>query len=96
MGDAIRVRWTDGPTVKMVDAIVDQYSAGKFDGMTDYYDYRSTGWTEAFGSAKYISTKRDYSDSVIAWAKKTYGEEETRFTPEWQEQLSKLSIIRTK
>lgn len=68
MGDSIDVRWTDGPTSKQVEAIIDKYSAGSFDGMTDYYNYSSSTWTDAFGDAKYVHAKRDYSDLLVAKA----------------------------
>jgi hypothetical protein len=64
-GDAIRVSWLDGVTVEDVEAITSKYKAGHFDGSTDYYDYNSTAWTEAFGDTKYISTSRDYSPEFI-------------------------------
>lgn len=66
MGDAIDVAWTDGPTSEQVNPIINRYSAGTFDGMTDYYDYKASAWTDAFGDAKYVHGKREYSDSMIA------------------------------
>lgn len=64
-GNAIRVSWTDGPTVAQVEEITNKYRAGRFDGMTDSYDYEFSYWTEAFGDAKYISSNREYSDAFI-------------------------------
>lgn len=52
-GDAIDISWIDGPTSKQVDEIIDRYSAGSFDGMTDCYNYGRNAWIEAFGDAKY-------------------------------------------
>jgi hypothetical protein len=52
MGDDIRVSWADGPTSAQVDAIINRYRAGTFDGMTDSYDYEHSAWTDAFGDAK--------------------------------------------
>jgi len=66
-GDALRVAWTDGPAVDRVSAIAGQYKAGSFDGQTDVYNYACTAWTEAFGEAKYVSTRRDYSPPLAAW-----------------------------
>src|SRR5262245_59165835 len=65
MGNSINVRWTDGPTAKQVDKIIDKYAAGSFDGMTDCYNYSQDTWTEAFGNAKYVHSRRDYSDDLI-------------------------------
>ncbi len=78
MGNSIDVEWTDGPTSKQVDAIIDKYSAGDFDGMTDSYNYRNNAWTDAFGDAKYVHGRRHYSDTLIGDAIKAlvieYGE----------------------
>ena len=65
MGDTIDVAWTDGPTNKAVDAIINRYAAGDFDGMTDSYTYSHTAWSDAFGDAKYVHSRRNYSDGVI-------------------------------
>jgi|SRR5208282_2420182 len=65
MGNDLRVSWTDGPNTKQVDAIIDKYSAGSFDGMTDSYTYAHDVWTDAFGEAKYVFSTRHYSDRVI-------------------------------
>jgi len=66
MGNAIRINWTDGPTVSQVEAISASYVAGSFDGMTDSYDYRKDhAWGDAFGQAKYITTRREHSDAAI-------------------------------
>jgi hypothetical protein len=66
MGNDLRVGWTDGPTTKQVDAVADKYSGGSFDGMEDIYNYSDTPWTDAFGSAKFVSTCRSDSDEAIA------------------------------
>lgn len=66
-GDAIDVRWVDGPTSKQVDEIIGRYEAGSFDGMTDSYSYRDDrAFTSAFGDAKYIHGSRDCSDAMLA------------------------------
>lgn len=71
MGDAIDVRWTDGPTSGQVDEIVKRYAAGSFDGMDDSYNYSRNAWRDAFGDAKYIHTSRDASERAIASALRT-------------------------
>lgn len=65
-GNAIRVSWTDGPTVSQVEEITGKYRAGSFDGSTDCYDYEFSYWTEAFGDAKYISSSRTVSDELAS------------------------------
>lgn len=65
-GSSIDVKWTDGPTTKQVDEIIERYEAGSFDGMTDCYDYRKDhAWTDAFGSGKYVHSTRDYSPELV-------------------------------
>lgn len=63
---SVNVRWTDGPTTNQVDAIVSKYKAGRFDGMTDCYEYDRGPWGEAFGDAQYVFTSRKYSDALLA------------------------------
>ena len=79
MGNAIRVGWTDGPNTAQVDSIVTKYKAGSFNGMEDIYEYKRTDWKDAFGSAKYITTSRGRSESLIesaiAIVSKRYGAE---------------------
>jgi len=71
-GDDIRVEWLDGPTSAQVDAIIQRYRTGTFDGMTDSYEYRDDhAWTDAFGDAKYIFAQRENSDRAIASAIRT-------------------------
>jgi len=64
-GDAIRIRWNDGPTTEQVEAISNKYEAGSFDGSQDLYEYKDSAWIEAFGDAKYITTNRDHSPELI-------------------------------
>lgn len=71
MGDAIDVSWTDGPVSAQVQAIINKYSAGSFDGMQDLYTYSGEAFTKAFGDAKYVHSKRSLSDAAIASAIRT-------------------------
>ena len=79
MGNAIRVGWTDGPNTAQVEAIINKYKAGSFNGMEDIYEYSLSDWNEAFGSGKYITTSRGQSvslvESGIAIVCKRYGAE---------------------
>jgi len=68
-GDAIDVRWTDGPTSKSVEKIVNKYAEGSFDGMTDCYEYargEARQFNERHGGAKYVQTHREYSPALVA------------------------------
>jgi len=89
MGDSIDVRWTDGPTTKQVDAIINKYSAGSFDGVTDCYNYSTDdAWTHAFGDAKYVHSNRSYSADLAAQSIKTlvkdYGSDGVPTVEEYQ------------
>ncbi len=68
MGNSIRVGWTDGPTSKEVDTIINKYSAGTFDGMVDLYTYSHNAFIDKYGSGKYITSNRHYSDEFVAMA----------------------------
>ncbi len=66
-GNSVRVTWIDGPTTSQVECIINRYSQGNFDGMTDSYTYSDDRtWNDAFGSTKYVFANRDYSDRVLA------------------------------
>lgn len=58
-GDAVRVRYYDGPTVDKVRAIVDKYAAGHFDGMQDLYIYDRD---RNLPTAKYVTIARRESN----------------------------------
>ena len=66
MMDAVNIKWEDGPTQASVDQMLSVFKDGRFDSMTDYYEYNPTEWTRTFGSAKYISTTRSHSDLLLA------------------------------
>lgn len=65
---AINVGWTDGPTPAAVDAVIDRYQAGHFDGMTDSYEDNESAFCEVFGSVRYVFSDRDRSDALTALA----------------------------
>lgn len=65
-GSSIRVRWTDGPTKKMVQSIIGGYQGGGFDGMTDYkysFDGFMDGERVRFGG-DFLFIDRDISDAA--------------------------------
>jgi len=69
MGTSIDVEWTDGPTIRSVDALVNRYKSSEFDGMTDtsttiYQEDPETGEQIHYG-AKYVMTQRNYSKSML-------------------------------
>lgn len=56
-GSDVSVNWTNGPTSSEVNAIIDKYQYGDFDGMQDLYELRRNR-PETNGSAKYIFGNR--------------------------------------
>lgn len=57
MGDSVRISWNLGPTIDKINAIVDKYQYGHFDGMTDSYEYSNC---KSFPQTKFVQTQRDY------------------------------------
>lgn len=64
MGDAVDVRWMDGPTVEQVDAFTDKYQYGRFNGMEDMYEI--TNRVEGLPQTKYVQTSRSMSPETRA------------------------------
>lgn len=67
-GNSMSVKWTDGPTSDAVSEFSELFSGGSFSGQDDSYTYSRAPFAELFGSAKYISTNRDYSDALVSKA----------------------------
>ena len=63
MGCSVDIGWTDGPTLKEVEAITSKYQTSGFDGMTDRSYSTSTHWNTVFGGAKFVQEQRSYSDA---------------------------------
>lgn len=54
-GSSIDISWTDGPTAKLVDAYVQPFAGGGFDGMIDM-KYSSESWLYSDGPASFAQT----------------------------------------
>lgn len=62
-GSSVRVRWTDGPTTAMVEAIAKRFQGSSFDGMVDlksYHDSELDGERVHFG-ADHVFCERAFS-----------------------------------
>jgi len=71
MGSSIDVGWTDGPTAKQVDAILDCFEGAGFDGMTDCKTYRGPSvWRgrRVEWGADYVHGSRHESAALLASA----------------------------
>jgi hypothetical protein len=74
-GDAVNIAWTDGPTQSRVNAAVNQYQEGHFDGMIDLYEYSND--RPDIPQAKYVHGQRRESDErraeALAYVNRRYG-----------------------
>ena len=60
-GNSLDVSWINGPTDDAVQSIADKYQYGKFDSMTDCYNYNS----EFSGvGVKYVFAQRTVTDDI--------------------------------
>lgn len=62
--DSVRVNWTNGVTVKMVEEITGKYKLGHFDGMTDSYEYSNR--RHDVPQVSYVFLSRDISEDIYA------------------------------
>lgn len=60
--NSVRVSWTNGVTVAMVDEITSKYKMGHFDGMTDSYEY--TNRRHDIPQVSYVFLTRDISEDI--------------------------------
>lgn len=61
-GASIRVKWTDGPTSKQVDKVVQPFSGSAFDPMIDL-KYSVTSWLLPDGSVQFGNSSGTYNGS---------------------------------
>ena len=61
-GDSVNITWTDGPIVKDVEKVTNKYQYGRFDGMTDMYEYSNS--REDLPQSKYVQTRREITEEV--------------------------------
>ena len=62
MGNSVDISWTDGPTVREVEAISQKYQYGHFNGMEDIYE--NTNWRDDIPQAKYVTESRTQSENI--------------------------------
>lgn len=60
--NCVRVSWTNGVTVAMVEAITSKYKLGHFDGMTDSYEYSNR--RDDVPQVDYVFLSRDISEDI--------------------------------
>lgn len=88
-GDAVDIRYTDGPTYTDVNTLVSKYQYGSFDGMTDMYEYDNTN--NDLPQAKYVQVQRSMSvetrDRITSELVAYYGIENPNDMHEWMDKL---------
>jgi hypothetical protein len=62
---SLSVSWTDGPTVRAVEAITSIYRRGSFDGMQDMYQDDRSAWCEVYGGVQYINAHRETTPALV-------------------------------
>src|SRR6266446_8094712 len=60
--NSVRVSWTNGVTIAMVEAVTSKYKQGHFDGMTDSYDYSNK--RDDVPQVDYVFLSRDISEDI--------------------------------
>lgn len=61
-GDSVDITWENGPIVQDVESITRKYQYGRFDGMTDSYEYSNS--REDLPQSKYVQTRREINEEV--------------------------------
>lgn len=71
MVSSVRISWTDGPTTAEVDVFAGPFEMGRFDGMTDSYDYAAKADRQLLvdgvhyeSGCKYVFTERAISPEL--------------------------------
>lgn len=90
-GDSVRVLWENGPTTDEVEVFTRKYQYGRFDGMTDMYEYSNS--REDLPQSKYVSTSRDIDEYiktiVFDGLKSSFSDD----TPDYQIQQDSYRIL---
>ena len=78
-GSSIDISWTDGPISDEVQKIGDKYRIGSFDGMADCYEYKRSNFTDVFGGAQYVFTRRSVSKELTIKVAAEWGYKDLEF-----------------
>ena len=60
-GDAIRIKYTDGPAYDKINAIGKKFQPYGSDESGDFWDYHGTPFASLFGDAKFVTVSREMS-----------------------------------
>lgn len=76
--NCVRINWTNGVTVAMVEEIVSKYKLGHFDGMTDSYEYSNR--RHDIPQVDYVFLSRDISEDIY----QSKFEEYKKYYSDWE------------
>jgi len=62
-GDAVRINWTNGPSLDQVEEIGNRFTSGSFNGMTDSFEYDAD---RKGPTAKFVTCNRSIDDKLNA------------------------------
>ena len=62
MGNAVRINYTDGPTINEIEKTTNKYQYGHFNGMEDIYE--NSNRRDDLPQAKYVSVSRSMSETT--------------------------------
>ena len=60
--NSVRVSWINGPSHKKVEELTGKYKIGRFDGMTDSYDYNNR--RDDISQVDYVFLNREISEEI--------------------------------
>ena len=64
-GDAVDIRWNNGPSYNEVNDLIKKYQGGSFDSMQDMYEYSTSDFNKVYGYAKYVQCHRDIDRETL-------------------------------
>jgi hypothetical protein len=67
-GCSIHVEWEDGPTSQQVSEITSRYEKCSFDGMQDLKERKKNPFSDVFGGADFVFTRRNLSPRALVVA----------------------------
>jgi len=60
-GNAVRIKWNDGPSYQEIDSFAKQFQYGTFNGMIDLYEYTNK---EDYPQVKFVTISRNISEGI--------------------------------
>lgn len=93
-GDAVRVKYENGPTREEVEKLIRKFESGHFNGMEDIYEYDNL--RSDIPQVKYVQITRDFSKELEESTKKEIAEKfgiEIGNEEDWKKKMGYWSSI---